>query len=194
MGIRGRKPRPYGFKVLQGGVSDRDEREWRKRTATCGQPTSSGTPCRRPAGHGTDRSAGPCYQHLEEATPGVDSVTDPPTFLPEKAKELWSSLAPKLETTDRFTPEDVPAFTSLCLSYYFALLAGATLLKDGIVDVDEAHAGRRRKHPAWQMWRDAQGSFRQWACEFGLTPSSRTRFEIPETTELSRMERLLRGD
>ena len=91
-------------------------------------------------------------------------------------------LAPDLIATDRLRTEDSPLFEMLCLSFHFANVARA-LLKEGITATDAAHRGTVRKHPAWQMWRDAVGVLRQLACEYGATPSSRSRLELPVGTD-----------
>lgn len=44
--------------------------------------------------------------------------------------------------------------------------------------VDER--GLSRKHPLLQVWRENSTAFRQYAVEFGLTPSARGRIEYPE--------------
>ena len=108
---------------------------------------------------------------------GVTEAPGPPEFLPVKARELWEKLAPDLAATGRLSEEMAPAMTSLCLAYFFMLWSMNTLARDGMMDVDPAHENRRRKHPAYQMWRDAQAAFRGWAAEFGITPASRTRIE-----------------
>ena len=64
----------------------------------------------------------------------------------------------------------------------------------GLTQKDEAHKGQMRKHPMCQVWRNCVDILRLNACEFGMTPSSRARFEIPEARELTAMERLLQGD
>ncbi len=182
MSIPGRKPKPFALKVLEGGrAARRTERQGPpvQPPARCGRPTAAGTACLRPAG-----AAGPCTSHIGLEPLGL---ADPPAYLPEKAKELWRMLAPDLISTDRLRTEDLPAFEQMCMAYYFSLYSGALLVKEGIIKADVKHkvdeAGERvpssRKHPAWQMWRDAVGVLRQFACEYGLTPSSRSRLELP---------------
>jgi P27 family predicted phage terminase small subunit len=103
--------------------------------------------------------------------------------LPEKAKELWRMLAPDLIATDRLRTEDLPAFEQMCMAYYFSIYSGALLVKEGITILDKAHKDTPRSHPASRVWRDAVGVLRQFACEFGVTPSSRSRLELPTGTD-----------
>jgi P27 family predicted phage terminase small subunit len=88
-------------------------------------------------------------------------------------------VAPDLIATDRLRTEDLPLFEMLCLSYYFAIYAGATMVKEGITILDAAHKDTPRSHPSSRVWKDNVGVLRQLACEFGLSPSSRSRLELP---------------
>ncbi len=177
MSVPGRRPKPWALKVLEGGRGARSIERQGPPVAPpprCGRPTAAGTACQRPAGWGTG-SDGPCKSHENLDRVGL---AEPPAYLPEKAKELWRMLAPDLIATDRLRPEDLPLFEMLCLSFHFAAVAGALLAED-ITIKDAAHGDTLRKHPAWQVWRDSVGVLRQIACEYGATPSSRSRLELP---------------
>jgi P27 family predicted phage terminase small subunit len=102
---------------------------------------------------------------------------EPPDFLPVKAREMWDELAPGLHATGRLEPEHKLAMTNLVLAWYMVLSATMILEEEGLIDVDEAHAQRNRKHPVWQIWRDSQAACRAWATEFGLTPASQVRIK-----------------
>ncbi len=188
MGIRGQKPKPHGLKVLEGGAKASDGPRY------CGSPTNSGVQCRLTAGWGTASNSGPCIHHRDPGVLSDDGLPEPPAYLPEKAKELWRKIAPRLMKTGRLELEDLPSFEMMCVAYYFSLYAGAILIKEGLMQKDEAHKGQMRKHPMCQVWRNCVDILRLNACEFGMTPSSRARFEIPEARELTAMERLLQGD
>ena len=114
--------------------------------------------------------------------------------MPEKSKELWRRLAPRLMRTGRLEAEDLPSFEFMCMAYYFAIYAGAILIKEGLMQKDKKHKNQERKHPMCQVLRNYIDVWRLYACEFGMTPSSRARFEIPEARELTPMERLMEGD
>ena len=88
-------------------------------------------------------------------------------------------LAPDLIATDRLRTEDLPLFEQLCMAHFFAGVAAATLIEEGVTAADAAHRNTPRGHPAGRVWRDAVGVLRQIACEYGLTPSSRSRLELP---------------
>ena len=119
------------------------------------------------------------------------SLLDRPPWLPQRAAELWDALVLRLRAAGRLDEVDGPALLSLVMSYYFTLHSGALLLKEGMVDVDPANAGRKRKHPAFQMWRDSQAAFSKWATHFELTPGSRDGPLNAAQGELSELEKLL---
>ncbi len=127
----------------------------------------------------------------EEILPA--SLLDRPAWLPERAAELWDALVVRLRRAGILDEVDGPALLNLVMSYYFALHSGELLVRDGMVEEDEAHAGRLRKHPAFQMWRDSQAAFGRWADRFKVTPSSRKGPLAGSEGELSEMEKLLRG-
>ncbi len=121
------------------------------------------------------------------------SPFDRPAFLPDPAAELWDTLVVRLREAGILDEVDGPALVNLVMSHYFALHAGTLLLRDGMVEEDEAHAGRLRKHPAFQMWRDSQAAFSKWADRFRVTPAARKGPLAGAEGELSEMEKLLRG-
>lgn len=189
----GPKPKPIGLKILEGGKGAPPPEYLRNAPGVrvCGRPTSGPAACKRPAGWGTPYSHGPCRDHTV-ALEGV-SPLDPPEYLPVKARELWEAVAPELARTDRLKAEDVAGLTMLTMSYHFALRAAAELITGGVTMDDPTHSDRTaKKSPAWQIFRDASNNLRQWANEFGLTPSSRTRFSgVKDEGPVSEMERLL---
>ena len=121
------------------------------------------------------------------------SPFDRPAFLPDPAAELWDALVVRLREAGILDEVDGPALVNLVMSYYFALHSGELLVRDGLVEEDKAHAGRLRKHPAFQMWRDSQAAFAKWARQFQATPSARKGPLAGAEGELSELEKLLRG-
>ncbi len=128
----------------------------------------------------------------EEILPPASLLERPP-WLPERAAELWDALVVRLRRAGILDEVDGPALLNLVMSYYFALHSGELLLRDGMVEEDKAHAGRLRKHPAFQMWRDSQAAFSKWAQLFKVTPAARKGPLADAQGELSELEKLLRG-
>jgi phage terminase small subunit len=65
------------------------------------------------------------------------------------------------------------------MAYYFHRTSGELLVAEELVQDDTAHAGTRRKHPAFQTWRDSTAMLQRLLTEYGMTPSSRTRLQLP---------------
>ena len=151
MGIRGRKPKPHGLRLLEANA---------KPKKTSARP--------RPAG-----------------------LETPPADLPKKGKELWKQLAPEMVRLGLLTELYAPAFQILCLAWAIAQEASQIVQKEGLTTLGDR--GTLKKHPAVTMLNQTSQIFRQWCCEFGLTPSARTRVDIQEPEEPSEMEKLLRG-
>lgn len=102
----------------------------------------------------------------------------PRGILPPEARKLWREVVPKLERLGVVTEVDGPALLLMCLHYAMAVRAARTL-KDAGITVRDTN-GVERKHPALQILRDNSSAWRQYAEQFGLTPSARSRLNIPE--------------
>lgn len=104
-----------------------------------------------------------------------------PRGIPPAARRFWKENAPKLERLGILTEVDGPAFTLLVLHWTVAWQAGQEL-KNGSLLVPGMKGGLV-KNPLLQILRDNSRAFRQYAAEFGLTPSARSRLSIPEPEE-----------
>lgn len=151
----------------------------------CGYPCADDTPCRRPAGWGTEHEDGPCRDHQQEPEPKVARLPEPPPGFPDAFEEMWWELGHRLQRYGLLTELSEPAFVSMLLSYTVATKAGRALTKSGL-----AVKGAKgvKKNPIFQIWRDANTAWRQWATEFGLTPSSQERVQLEETEEMNELE------
>lgn len=127
----------------------------------------------------------------EEILPGA--LLECPAWFPDRAAELWDALVVRLRAAGILDEVDGPALTNLVLSYHFAVYAAELLVRDGMVEQDKAHAGRLRKHPAFQIWRDSQAAFSKWASHFEVTPASREGPLADAHGEMSELEKLLGG-
>lgn len=109
-----------------------------------------------------------------------------PKDLSPYAEECWRELAPELEHLGLLSVLDGPGFRLACETYALARYALDELRArkaDGTVDgrtkrrsvieVDVAHGGNLRRHPAIMVYSQAAKEFRQWCVEFGLSPSAR---------------------
>lgn len=103
----------------------------------------------------------------------------PPDWLSPLAAKTWREVIPKLqaEAPDWLAEVDVPVLALMLETYAMAVGASRAMRRGGghlaIIDIDEGHGGRRRKHPAHQVFRESAASFLSMAKEFGLTPVAR---------------------
>ncbi len=105
-----------------------------------------------------------------------------PTWLSKRAKQEWRRIAPELEALGLVTAIDLAALASYCQAVAELTIATETIDKEGrvcvwpIFDKEGNQIGERLKaHPAVQQQRDAMQRVKQFAAEFGLSPSARSR-------------------
>lgn len=122
----------------------------------------------------------------EAATPRPHPVAPkPPKELSHWAKVCWTEHAPELERLGLLTVLDGAAFRFLCEDFAIAvsaLLAMRPSKKDGtpdrrshqlqVVVADTVHGGVKR-NPAFLIYKQAVGDYRDWCAKFGLTPRDR---------------------
>lgn len=112
-----------------------------------------------------------------------------PRGLPARARRFWRDHADKLERLGVLTAIDGPAFTMMAIHYDMAWQALEAIKKDGLTSVDEN--GAVRKHPLLQVLRENSAAFLRYAAQFGLTPSARSRLNIPEPPQVDDYEAFL---
>lgn len=105
-----------------------------------------------------------------------------PTWLSAEAKKEWKRLVPELQTLGLLTIVDLAALSSYCQAWAELQEATRILDRDGrIIEVQKYNrAGdvtgyAMQTHPAVKLQRDAFQRVKQFLCEFGLSPASRSR-------------------
>ncbi len=101
-----------------------------------------------------------------------------PEWLSPEAKAEWKRLAPELERLGLLTPLDRAAFTCYCQSYGHWLQAQRAIKERGTLYVTAT--GRVRERPEVAIAESSLKLMKAFAVEFGLTPSSRSRFSLPD--------------
>jgi P27 family predicted phage terminase small subunit len=118
---------------------------------------------------------------------GIPSM---PSWLSTEAKVEWRRIVPELKRLQLITLIDRTALAAYCQAH--AELARATKLidKDGLLlTIDmfsrngELLGQRVVPNPAIKLQRDAFQRVKQFIAEFGLTPSSRSRIQVPMKAE-----------
>lgn len=104
-----------------------------------------------------------------------EAIAAMPKGLPGPARAVWKQLAPQLAGASLLARADMPAFLALCLAYARAVQAEQETIRDGFTITTDK--GFMLQHPAVAIARTSWTQFRQYAQEFGLTPSARSRVE-----------------
>lgn len=128
-----------------------------------------------------------------EPKPMADKVKCP-SWLHADAKKEWRRLAPGLIEMGLLTNSDVQTFAAYCQSYAMWKEAAEHVMREGMMQ--EAPSGYIMKSPYASMAQSSLTQMKQFAGEFGLTPSARTRISGEQAgakkLEEDPMEQLLR--
>lgn len=104
-------------------------------------------------------------------------IPSPPAHLSERAAVAWGSLSVRLDRLGLLTELDAEALEQLCENYAEILALRADIAENGRTTAVVTTTGDKREaaRPVVAMLSDAEKRFRAMMCEFGLTPSARTR-------------------
>lgn len=124
----------------------------------------------------------PGHRPIPENTPKPfpKAPTRPAWILPE-AKREWSRIVPHLERLGLLTIVDRAALTGYCQSWARYRQAEDILNKKGFTLI--TGQGTEIQRPEVAISRNMLQQIRAFAAEFGLTPSSRGRIQLPGTDE-----------
>ncbi len=115
------------------------------------------------------------------------TATLKPALIDARAKEFSDRLLPELRALGIATDIDLASFELMATHYAIARLAAETIKREGLI---VEYEWGKVKHPLLQIWRDNSKSFLQYAIEFGLSPSARSRIHVNEPEQLSLAELL----
>lgn len=99
-----------------------------------------------------------------------------PAWLAPAGKRLWKALVPELERLNLLTKVDDATLEGACAMYARALQAESIVKKQGILIVTKQ--GFVLQNPAVSIAKNSWALWRQFAAEFGITPSARSRINI----------------
>jgi P27 family predicted phage terminase small subunit len=106
--------------------------------------------------------------------------------------DFYARYGKKLRDLGVLTEVDEAAFDMMAVHWSLAREVAQIVRKDGVRVKDEN--GLDRKHPLLQVLRDNSAAFRQYAAEFGMTPSSRSALHVePPAKEKTLAEMLFEG-
>lgn len=122
-----------------------------------------------------------------EPTPGAP---DPPAWLPAEALAEWRRVVPELDRLKLLTKVDRAVLAAYCVAWSELVTATQKLEAEGrVVDVvvrdrhGEEVGTRAALHPAVKLQRDAFARVKAYLGEIGLSPSSRSRLQVPDAPE-----------
>lgn len=117
-------------------------------------------------------------QHAVNAfEPEFDAVVpDCPSHLSAEAERRWNELAPMLHRAKLLTEADQMALADLCQCYATMAKAQRQLNKSSLLQ--KTGEGTMRATPLFKIIMDSMAMINRLCCEFGLTPSSRSRLRV----------------
>ena len=110
-----------------------------------------------------------------------------PTWLPAEARAEWRRVVPELQAIGLLSVVDRAMLATYCLAWARMVSAAKILETTGDL-VDEPIFNRSGKkigsrtkpHAAVKLHRDASAQTRNFQAEFGLSPASRARIQVPK--------------
>jgi P27 family predicted phage terminase small subunit len=105
-------------------------------------------------------------------------AASPPEWLNDVARSEWDRLSPELISIGLLTLVDQGGFAVYCQAYSELIEAEGQLLEGGRTQITKD--GYSRKSPWLSIRDEAWKKMNQAAQQYGLTPASRSRIEIPE--------------
>lgn len=131
-------------------------------------------------------------RHAARNAPPVPRAGEvkPPPGTSRKAQTVWKRLEPEALALGTLTSADLDMFRMLCDALVSYQAAQRELERDGLTVPSDR--GGPKKHPAWQIARDAAVQVRQLAREFGMSASARHEMRLAlGQVQRSHAERLL---
>jgi P27 family predicted phage terminase small subunit len=164
--MRGRKPKPTAKKRLEGNPGKRqiNKREPKPKAAAKTLP---------------DR---PIELMNVQDGQAIDAMI-------KRFTEIYFQQLQKLEI---LTDIDHAAFELMSVHYALAWVATAVVQREGLQKLSVM--GGYKKHPLLQVVRENSMAFRGYAAEFGMTPSARSRIQVPLPGGNTQLEMELFGD
>jgi len=101
-----------------------------------------------------------------------------PQWLDAAARAEWKRVAPELKTLGLLTVVDVAALAGYCQAFSRWKSAEKLIKREGLMV--EGRFGQPVKNPAIDVADKALRQVRDFAREFGFTPSARTGIRLPE--------------
>ncbi len=115
-----------------------------------------------------------------------------PDLLDEEAQAEWQRIVPELEAMQILCRVDRAALASYCMAWSRWKRAEAQVKKYGEI-VKSPEKGFPMKSPYLTIVDQALETMRKFLVEFGMTPASRTRIHVNDSTPKSAIMSRIRG-
>lgn len=102
-----------------------------------------------------------------------------PSGLGKLAAAEWRRVVPRLEAAGVLAEVDRGVLVAYCTSWAHMMEAERLLQAEGVTHVRD-NDKTRAKHPAWQIYREANRTMLMAAAQLYLTPTSRLRIPVPQ--------------
>lgn len=125
-----------------------------------------------------------------EPAPKVSEVIEVQAIT-DGAAAFVAKYKPQLHAMGILSDVDVASLELMATHYSIAWESARAIQMQGLTTKDAD--GVPHKHPLLSVFRDNSTAYRAYAAEFGMTPSSRSRIQVPEPAEWDQLELELFG-
>jgi len=136
----------------------------------------------------------PGKRPLNKREPKTSRVAKCPSWLTAEAKKEWNRIAPILKEMEILTAADQSALAVYCQAYADYIQAQKIIDKEGMTYeyTNKAGVSNIVTRPEVVIAHKNAETIRKFCVEFGLTPSSRGRIQLPdEDWKISDLEKIL---
>lgn len=123
----------------------------------------------------------------------TSAAGEPPAWLSDGGRAIWFRVVPELKSLGLLTRVDEESLATYCEASDVFARASKQLQVDGLTIVDP-QSGAMKKHPAATVASAAAATIRQFAAEFGFSPSARVRLKTPEAPASDPLGDFIRGN
>ncbi len=134
----------------------------------------------------------PGKRQLNKREPHPRPIVPPcPKHLTDVARKEWRRIVRELVVLDMITAVDRAALAAYCQAWARWVQAEEEMQKPEFQMVETTDKGYAHVNPWFQVATQAMKQMKAFASEFGLTPASRTRIQVPGQTEDDQFEEFL---
>lgn len=119
----------------------------------------------------------PGKRPIGESPKPKTGAPNPPHWLKAEALAEWGRIVPELAAINLLSVVDRAALTAYVTSWATFAECAQDIEERGVMV--NGRDGTPVKNPSVAMQRDALAQIKSWCVEFGLTPSSRAKMQLP---------------